>query len=536
MQAYTLPVRSYRRDTTASEPLEHSLSNDYDPTNARRSTTPLPFVRRRLNVPNTFAAFRNVSVPTSPSRAGQENRPPVPLSNKENVNTKFSHILTRFENGFVDSSPPARQPITPITNLPSYYSTYSLPMPTTTLSRLPQQQQQQQTPLAIPSSVPEKRAKSPYRHRTFSFESPPASPELVFLPNHGGLEITTLSSNDDLAHQAAPAIDHTQVRSTSSTYPSEGACSPELTVSPPLTFGRRILSSLEAYGFSSAHLSILQSEEEDRQQEDKDTRKSSQDLEGLYPREKKLSLSEADIAHAITASRSPPNRCSNLGSEEFVLPAPESPVVPLLLLTDHILVSGNDVLGGGEEGQGGADENASTRCLPRVSTALSFPSFDGGGGERLVEVQLRGEREREEEGHVSFGTQLRSRISGHFRRVNGHGHHFRSSSRLGGGMEGNDEGEKTRVTADVKRWLMKQFKAGRMGVRKVKRGLHGGYDSGNEVRKEKLVEEMRGLDVKLEKERRKLRKKRRCESAGGERGGKGGKERSLRGRFWGLLV
>ena len=68
------------------------------------------------------------------------------------------------------------------------------------------------------------------------------------MPNGGGLDLKSLN-------ESAP------VRSTSSSYPSEagGARSPELTVSPPTTMGRRILSTLEAYGFASAHFSLLQS-------------------------------------------------------------------------------------------------------------------------------------------------------------------------------------------------------------------------------------------------------------------------------------
>lgn len=89
----------------------------------------------------------------------------------------------------------------------------------------------------------------------FSFESPPESPELTVMPNKGGAEIrTTYLDAESIFNQFFP------VRSTSSSYPSEGVKSPELTVSPPMTFGRRILSNLEAYGFSSS--SFLRSSEE----------------------------------------------------------------------------------------------------------------------------------------------------------------------------------------------------------------------------------------------------------------------------------
>ncbi|KAK1777493.1 hypothetical protein QBC45DRAFT_330585 [Copromyces sp. CBS 386.78] len=95
---------------------------------------------------------------------------------------------------------------------------------------------------------------SAFLHRIFSFESPSDSPELTLMPNKGGAEIRTSLDAESIFNQFFP------VRSTSSSYPSEGGKSPELTVSPPMTFGRRILSSLEAYGFSNS--SFLRSSEE----------------------------------------------------------------------------------------------------------------------------------------------------------------------------------------------------------------------------------------------------------------------------------
>ncbi|KAK3398606.1 hypothetical protein B0T20DRAFT_461282 [Sordaria brevicollis] len=96
---------------------------------------------------------------------------------------------------------------------------------------------------------------SSFRLRMFSFESPPESPEVTVMPNLGGAEIRSTSLDaESIFNQFFP------VRSTSSSYPSEGIKSPELTVSPPVTFGRRILSSLEAYGFSNS--SFLRSSEE----------------------------------------------------------------------------------------------------------------------------------------------------------------------------------------------------------------------------------------------------------------------------------
>ncbi|KHE82339.1 hypothetical protein GE21DRAFT_1274777 [Neurospora crassa] len=95
---------------------------------------------------------------------------------------------------------------------------------------------------------------STFRHRMFSFESPSDSPELKVMPNKDGTEIRRSLDAESFFDRIFP------VRSTSSSYPSEGVKSPELTVSPPMTFGRRILSSLESYGFSTS--SFLRSSEE----------------------------------------------------------------------------------------------------------------------------------------------------------------------------------------------------------------------------------------------------------------------------------
>lgn len=95
---------------------------------------------------------------------------------------------------------------------------------------------------------------STFRHRMFSFESPSDSPELKVMPNQDGTEIRRSLDAESFFDRIFP------VRSTSSSYPSEGVKSPGLTVSPPMTFGRRILSSLESYGFSAS--SLLRSSEE----------------------------------------------------------------------------------------------------------------------------------------------------------------------------------------------------------------------------------------------------------------------------------
>lgn len=149
----------------------------------------------------------------------------------------------------------------------------------------------------------------PYRHRVFSsehmtggykkvdqkgeHEAEVESPEVVLLPNGGGLSLgrkgalrlsgsRTERYRNSNGHRAVsgvgagdeegiPSVDQDgiaagagllrEARSASSLYPSEmgdgGFYSSPLTVSPPLTFGRRILSSLGGLRFSSASGSSL---------------------------------------------------------------------------------------------------------------------------------------------------------------------------------------------------------------------------------------------------------------------------------------
>ncbi|KAM7202033.1 hypothetical protein V8F33_003040 [Rhypophila sp. PSN 637] len=106
-----------------------------------------------------------------------------------------------------------------------------------------------------------------YKHAEFSFESPPASPEpdITILPDTGGLAIRPAhyitARRDGSGNFEASDPQSPQMRSASSSYPSEGMRSPAMSASPPMTFSRRVFSNLEAYGFSSAYFSFLQSSE-----------------------------------------------------------------------------------------------------------------------------------------------------------------------------------------------------------------------------------------------------------------------------------
>ncbi|KAK0718115.1 hypothetical protein B0T26DRAFT_752083 [Lasiosphaeria miniovina] len=115
------------------------------------------------------------------------------------------------------------------------------------------------------SGVGKQRQQQQHQAFSFEFESPPNSPELVVLPNKGGLAILSSCSLDKTGDDALPPHGPCYpVRSTSSSYPSDagGAASPPLSASPPplphhqkpWTLSRRILSGLEAYGFPTAHL------------------------------------------------------------------------------------------------------------------------------------------------------------------------------------------------------------------------------------------------------------------------------------------
>ncbi|KAK3991290.1 hypothetical protein QBC44DRAFT_237257 [Cladorrhinum sp. PSN332] len=392
LQSFTLPTRAYRRETATSEPLSQHPRQTQDRADAHHSST-------------------------------SENVTPLRSRSSE----RFNSVLARFETGIF----PRREPFVP--SVPSYYSTYSLPA-TPARQSLDTRQ--------APPRVSETRGGSPFRHRTFSFESPSISPKLVVLPNKGGLEIDTLSeygaSND--------CLNHPQIRSTSSSYPSEGIRSPDMCVSPPMTFGRRVLSSLSGFGFSKEHLSFLESD--DHEMEDGP---STSDIP-LYPGEENLTSTEAAIVAAIphlTISR--PTTCPPQVDRSHSL----SSVASSSDINDETM----------------EDINLSTECLPRLSTALSFST----SGRPSIDQSHR----------PSFSASLRSRISGHFRRH--HNYNLRQSI---AGQQKNTCCEicKPVRVVKVKKWFVRKLRAGRKGSRvialKVRR-ISGAQD------KEKVIGQRR---------------------------------------------
>ncbi|KAK4191984.1 hypothetical protein QBC35DRAFT_447775 [Podospora australis] len=436
-----LPVRTYRRDTTASEPLEQARGENSASASAiaiagqKRSITPIPSARRRLNVPDTYTSAPAAARENCPLSSLDNNavngvrRPSTPLTpspTSVRQTSKFAKVLSRIENDFGTEAPP-RPPSSAPVIIPSYCSTHSLP-----ISSSPRGSQ-----TSRPPSIAEKQAQTtPFRLRAFSFETtPPVSSKVT---NQDCLEETG-SSQHDLAERrkdsdSSSELHHPQFRNTSSSYPSEGIRSPDLTVSPPLTFGRRILSSLSGYAFSRERLSFLQSDDDvatkdgsgQNTDSNKESTHDSQDLP-LYQGQTTLSPEEATIAAAITLSRLPPEG----DEEDYALPPPESPLSRAVSALEP-------------------NDNASTQCLPRASTTFSFPIYS-----------QRPSLDQDPH-NISFSYSLRERISGRFRR---HCIHQSGDRVLG-------EHKPVRVVK-VKKWFVRQFRAGRKGsrviVKKVRR-------------------------------------------------------------------
>ncbi|KAK4458497.1 hypothetical protein QBC42DRAFT_349592 [Cladorrhinum samala] len=388
------------------------------------------------------------------SRIDEEDRPLGTRGVKsENVtpiraasSKRFNSVLARFETGVF---PPlsAREPFAPA--IPSYYSTHSLPIASARQSR-------DSGPAPV---IPEAQNVSPYQHRAFSFESPPASPRLSILPNQGGLELATLSSQNDLPMSeygdSNEALHQPNPRSTSSSYPSEGIRSPDMTVSPPMTFGRRILSGLSGLGFSSAHLSFLDSEEDESKREPSGaesrqlspetksteihkpvdshhaitTSNISQHLLPLYPGENKLPSAEAAIVAAIPQLTIPrpitcPPRVDRSSSIRSIISAPSQ--------------TNDDIL---------EDINLSTQCLPRLSANLSISAAQ----RPSIDLSHR----------FSFSASLKSKISGHFRRNLNH------AQSLDHGRSRCIDNHRPIRVIKVKKWIVRQFRAGRKGSRVI---------------------------------------------------------------------
>ncbi|KAK3944869.1 hypothetical protein QBC46DRAFT_337180 [Diplogelasinospora grovesii] len=243
LPARTLASKAHHRDFTAPAGTASPAVTDVP---CQPHTQPIPAcnsvgratgrpTRRRLNIPNTFAGLWEKDA---------NRRQRQPYQGDGIVNHHDQHDLANRENRPLDVK--EEQNLLSTTQPGKLNRVFPYP-------RVPSGKEQGQ---------------GSFKHRSFSFElSPPDSPELTVTPNKGGLMLDML----DLANtiNTVPAGyggvgGHCHVRSTSSTYSgiSQGIRTPEMTVSPPMTFGRRILSSLESYGFARGRLpSFLKSSE-----------------------------------------------------------------------------------------------------------------------------------------------------------------------------------------------------------------------------------------------------------------------------------
>ncbi|KAK3353170.1 hypothetical protein B0T25DRAFT_518292 [Lasiosphaeria hispida] len=290
------------------------------------------------------------------------------------------------------------------------------------------------------------------------------------MPNKGGLELAK-----SLDHSIP---EHQHLRSVSSSYPSEagGARSPELTVSPPVTFGRRILSSLEAYGFPNPHLAFLQSssgsservvgaagkeadvegtsvEEVEGEKLDSSQTKTPSPLpetvdipipERSPLRAREIST-ESPIPIHVDAEKDIESHSvpTDIGADEDTDPNPASPST----IRRHLLPpsSTSTSLSSSDK----ENTNISTQCLPRVSTDPDRGAFaldSGSDGDVSPFQSARG-------GGGYYDTKPpfpRRAVSGLKRRIS-----------------------KLHLRPKVKKWIVRQFHASRKGSRVIVTKVRG---------------------------------------------------------------
>ncbi|KAK1828999.1 hypothetical protein QBC39DRAFT_357781 [Podospora conica] len=218
-------------------------------------------------------------------------------------------------------------------------------------------------------------------------------------------------------------------RSPSSSYPSEGgARSPALTASPPMTFGRRLLSSLESFGFGNPHMQSLTSESGPSEA----GVRSNEQLSLGSPVDIPESGAEEDVK--IADHHEPLPEASSSAPE----PAPAAiEDTPGTTNTDtvrrHIILPEQYESESESTDDGNMDPNISTRCLPRVSMdpaqAAAVLANDG-----FEDVDLRPSASKK-----SGASTLRQRIAG--------------MSLIS--------------SVKVKKWIVRRFRAGRRGSREI---------------------------------------------------------------------
>jgi hypothetical protein len=306
------------------------------------------------------------------------------------------------------------------------------------------------------SNKSENESSRPHHLKTFSFEddgndmassSGSPEPELVVLPNKGELDLPGSEEN-------------AQARTASSSYPSKagGTRSPDLTVSPPMTFGRRILSSSEAYGFPNPHFASLGSSD------------VSADAIG-DEREKSESANKEKDAKADGNASRPVNEGEG-SVEPFAVEIPEigghaaeTTVIEEEETTDitsegtlrrHPPKDEEDEIMA--EVYGVDDDNLSTQCMPRVSINVNRACLSV-DNDRILE---RGGY------YASKPSFPRNAVSGLRHRLS----HMNLKAQ----------------PVKVKKWFVRQFRASRKGsrviVKKVRerrdrRKVGGGKASGN---------------------------------------------------------
>ncbi|KAK4454402.1 hypothetical protein QBC34DRAFT_490796 [Podospora aff. communis PSN243] len=440
MAALTIPSRTLHRDTmatNASEPAEQE-NKEKDPN--RHSRTRTHTTRRGSSSSGPPTGTQGLVIPTTANNEAENARPkPARGSIGRYSMLSLSGILRDREN--TNLSRPAPPAIRASSGLGIF---------------LPRKFSSVESVESSESSEPGTKPPRSYRIKTFSFEdahsivSPSGSPEpeLVVLLNKGELEL--LGSEEGA-----------QVRTASSSYPSEagGARSPDLSASPPMSFGRRILSSLEAYGFSNPHLASLGGSD------------ASVDGAGVGEEKREADGEEKDTKADEIASGAVCEAEGSIEPDVLVIPDAAGHVVEATVIEED---ENMDVASEGtlrrhppknddddimvDDYYDEDNDRLSTKCLPRVSSNLDRVRLSADNGSILMRAGNYGSKPSFPRSAVSV---LRRRFS-----------HMNLKER----------------PVKVKKWFVRQFRASRKGPRvivkkvrerRARRKMGGGNASGN---------------------------------------------------------
>lgn len=273
-----------------------------------------------------------------------------------------------------------------------------------------------------------------FRLRTFSFEGEPED-DKENDPNIPVPSPVSSMSEDALApDNGRPVLAEINVvsddepggrgfRSPSSSYPSEGgARSPELTVSPPMTFGRRLLSSLESFGFGNPHMESLTSELDLSE----GVMSNGQPSAGA-PIDNSGAGAEEDVKLGDLQEASPPVPAPTPAAVEETSGTTNTDTVRRHIILPDLYESENE-----STDDENMDPNISTRCLPRFSMdpaqAAAALASDG-----FEDIDLRPSTSKKS------GTSLKQRLAG--------------MSLLS--------------PVKVKKWIVRRYRASRRGSREI---------------------------------------------------------------------